>query len=265
MAAFRTANPALNAETFRHLEGLGGERSMTIQGTVNRCGLLLIALVLPALYVWERFFERITARPGTEAYAREAAEAFQAVALYFWGGLIGGLLLALVTVFVKRAAPYTAPLYAVCEGLALGGLSALFEARFPAIVVQAVALTFGVFLGMLFLYKSGVVQATRNFRLGVAAATFGIFLVYGLSLLLRVFGTTIPLIHESGPVGIAFSLFVVVVAALNLVLDFDFIERGAEAGAPKYMEWYAAFGLLVTLVWLYIEILRLLAKLRGRR
>jgi uncharacterized YccA/Bax inhibitor family protein len=159
----------------------------------------------------------------------------------------------------------TAPIYAALEGLALGGISAVFESRYPGIVSQAVFLTFGTLAALLIAYRSGWIKATENFKLGVVAATGGIFFVYLISFVLSFFGVSIPLIHGSGVFGILFSLFVVVIAALNLVLDFDFIEQGAEQGAPKYMEWFAAFGLMVTLIWLYLEILRLLSKLQQRR
>jgi uncharacterized YccA/Bax inhibitor family protein len=168
----------------------------------------------------------------------------------------------MVTIFKKEWSPVLAPAYALVEGLFLGALSAFFEARFPGIVIQAVMLTFGTLFALLFAYRSGLIKATENFKLGVAAATGGIFLIYVASFLLGLFGIKVPYIHESGIIGIGFSLFVVVIAALNLVLDFDFIESGVEAGAPKYMEWFGAFGLMVTLVWLYVEFLRLLAKLR---
>jgi uncharacterized YccA/Bax inhibitor family protein len=170
----------------------------------------------------------------------------------------------LITFFKPTLAPITTPIYAALEGLALGAISALVEMRFPGIVIQAVALTFGTLFCLLMAYRSGLIQATENFKLGVVAATGGIFMIYMVSWVLSFFGTSVPFIHESGIIGILFSLGVVVIAALNLVLDFDFIEQGAESGAPKYMEWYAAFGLLVTLVWLYIEILHLLMKLRSR-
>ena len=159
----------------------------------------------------------------------------------------------------------TAPIYAALEGLALGGISAVFESRYPGIVSQAVFLTFGTLAALLIAYRSGWIKATENFKLGVVAATGGIFFVYLISFVLSFFGVSIPLIHGSGVFGILFSLFVVVIAALNLVLDFDFIEQGAEQGAPKYMEWFAAFGLMVTLIWLYLEVLRLLSKLQQRR
>ena len=180
-------------------------------------------------------------------------------------GGIGGFIVAMVTVFKQKWAPFTVPLYAALQGLFLGGISATFELRFPGIVIQAVGLTMMVFLALLFAYKSKLIQATENFKLGITAATGGIALLYIVQLVLSFFGIHIPYIHESGPIGIGFSLVVVTIAALNLVMDFDFIENGAARRAPKYMEWYAAFGLLVTLVWLYLEMLRLLAKLQSRR
>ncbi|MCP4155332.1 MAG: Bax inhibitor-1/YccA family protein [bacterium] len=248
----RTANPALNKKAFQRLEYGENSGQMTLQGTVNKTLIMLLCIMFTATYTWKLFFNQ-----GPEAGA---------AAMYPWlmiGG-IGGFIVALVTIFKKTWAPYTAPMYALLEGLFLGGLSAIMQARFPGIVIQAVALTFGILFMLLFLYKSRIIKPTENFKLGVAAATGGIFLVYMLSFILSFFGTSVPFIHESGTIGILFSLFVVVVASLNLVLDFDFIENGAEQGAPKYMEWYGAFGLMVTLIWLYIEILRLLSKLYGR-
>ncbi len=171
---------------------------------------------------------------------------------------------ALATSLKPTWAPITAPLYALIEGFFLGSISAVYEARFNGIVFQAVLLTFGTLFALLFAYRSGMIKATENFKLGVVAATGGIALVYLATIVLGLFGVRIPFIHDSGLIGIGFSLFVVVVAALNLVLDFDFIESGVEHGAPKHMEWYGAFGLMVTLVWLYIEFLRLLSKLQSR-
>jgi len=247
----RSSNPTLNASTFsRYAQSVDSAETMTIGGTVNRTGFLLILCLLPAAWVWQKFF---------------ASQHPEVVYPYLIGGMLGGLVMALVTVFKKEWAPVTAPIYALLEGLVLGGLSAIFEARFPGIVIQAVGLTFGVLFALLMAYKSGIIKATENFKLGVVAATGGIVLVYLASFVLGFFGVSIPYIHGSGPIGILFSLFVVVIAALNLVLDFDFIEQGAAMGAPKFMEWYAAFGLLVTLIWLYLEILRLLSKLRSRR
>jgi uncharacterized YccA/Bax inhibitor family protein len=180
------------------------------------------------------------------------------------GGGIGGFIFALATIFKKTWAPFTAPIYAVLQGLMLGGISSMMNAEFKGIVIQAVALTFGTLFALLFAYRSGLIKVTENFRLGVVAATGGIFIAYLLSFVLGLFGVNIGFMHSNGPIGIIVSLVIVVVAALNLVLDFDFIESGAESGAPKYMEWYAAFGLMVTLIWLYLEFLRLLSKLSSR-
>lgn len=175
-----------------------------------------------------------------------------------------GFIIAIVTIFVKKISPYTTPIYVILEGVVLGVISRLMEQVFTGIVLQAVLLTFGILFCLLLLYKSKLINVTENFRLGVFAATGGIALIYLISFIAGLFGSTIPYIHESGPIGIGFSVFVVIIASLNLVLDFDFIEKGAENNAPKYMEWYATFGLMVTLIWLYLEILRLLAKARSR-
>ncbi|MBD9368681.1 Bax inhibitor-1/YccA family protein [Xanthomonas sp. XNM01] len=252
----RSANPALKESTFLDLGSgtvvTGGDTEvMTLNGTVNRTGILLLLCVLTAAFAWSQ-----TITPTGEIAPGSA--------IYLWGGLIGGLVLSLVTIFKKTWAPVTAPLYALVEGFFLGAISAIFDARFDGIVFQAVVLTFGTLFAMLFAYRSGLIKATENFKMGVVAATGGIFLVYLATLVLGLFGVNVPYIHESGLIGIGFSLFVVVIAALNLVLDFDFIESGVQARAPKYMEWYGAFGLMVTLVWLYIEFLRLLAKLQSR-
>ena len=247
----RSSNPALNRKTFDQAGPLDAAGAMTIQGAVNKTGLLLICVVATAAYTWTQ--------------AMRQPENPAAAAPYLLGGAIGGFIVALVTIFKKEWSPVTAPLYALLEGLFLGAISAFFEIRYPGIAVQAVGLTFGTLAVLLLAYKSGLIRATENFKLGVVAATGGIALLYLVTIVLGFLGVHVPKIYESGPIGIAFSLFVVVIAALNLVLDFDFIESGASAGAPKYMEWYAAFGLMVTLIWLYLEILRLLAKLRSRR
>jgi uncharacterized YccA/Bax inhibitor family protein len=180
-------------------------------------------------------------------------------------GGIGGFIAALVTIFKKEWSPITAPIYALLEGLALGGISAVFELRYPGIAMQAVGLTFGTLFVLLLAYHSGLIPVTEKFKLGVVAATGGIAVFYLVEFVLGFFGVHFAAINGSGLLGIGFSVVVVIVAALNLVLDFDFIESGVNAGAPKYMEWYGAFGLIVTLVWLYLEILRLLAKLNSRK
>lgn len=244
--SLRSGNPTLKADTFTRVPRAFSEDAMTINGTVNKTGLALLILIAAASWTWNMGLEGATP----------------------WGlvlvGFLGGFVVALVTVFNITWAPYTTPVYAALEGLALGGISSVFELKYPGIVSQAVFLTFGTLGALLLAYRSGFIQATENFKLGVVAATGGIGILYALSFILGMFGVSVPLIHSSGTFGILFSVFVVIIAALNLVLDFDFIEEGAERGAPKYMEWYGAFGLLVTLVWLYLEILRLLAKLKDR-
>lgn len=246
----RTANPVLSDQVFSSAGTTGAvamSERMTIMGTVNKTYLLLVLLVLGSAWVWNQ------------------AMAQAPVGLYLIGGTIGGFVLAMVTVFKKEWAAVTAPLYAAVEGLAIGGISAIFEQKFPGVVIQAVALTFGTLFCLLMAYRSGLIKATENFKLGVVAATGAVALIYVVTMVLGFFGVQVPLIHESGPIGILFSLVVVCVAALNLVLDFDFIEQGAAQGAPKYMEWFGAFGLMVTLIWLYLEMLRLLSKLQERR
>ncbi len=251
----RSGNPALKESTFLDL-GSGTVVSrdagaMTLNGTVNKTAFLLVLTVLTAAFAWS---QTITAQ----------GEVAPGASLYLWGGVIGGFILAMVTVFKKEWAPITAPMYALLEGFFLGAISAIYNQQFQGIVMQAVLLTFGTLFALLFAYRSGWIKATENFKLGVVAATGGIALVYLATIVLGFFNINIPMIHDSGLVGIGFSLFVVVIAALNLVLDFDLIETGVEKNAPKYMEWYGAFALMVTLVWLYIEFLRLLSKLQSR-
>lgn len=251
----RSGNPALNQNAFLdvstgRLVAGADSGAMTLNGTVNKTGFMLLLLVATAAYTWSLY---------------TGPESAPALLPYLLVGGIGGFIVALVTVFKKTWAPVTAPLYAALQGLFLGGISATFEASFPGIVMQAVMLTLGVLASLLLAYKSGLIKATENFKLGVVAATGGIFVLYLVQIGLQLFGFQgMGFIHESSWIGIAFSAFVVVIAALNLVLDFDFIESGVDAGAPKYMEWYGAFGLVVTLVWLYLEILRLLSKLHSR-
>jgi uncharacterized YccA/Bax inhibitor family protein len=186
------------------------------------------------------------------------------VAPWMLGGLFGGFIVGLVTIFKKEWSPVTAPVYALLEGLALGGISAVFELRYPGIGIQAVSLTFGTLFVLLLAYSSGWIKVTDKMRLGIVAATGGIAVFYLLQMVLGFFGVHFTTINGSGPIGIGFSLVVVAIASLNLILDFDFIEQGVKIGAPKYMEWYGAFGIMVTLVWLYLEILRLLSKMRSR-
>jgi len=247
----KTSNPTLNPERFLKVANraatLQADRTevMSLGGTINKTFLLLLLVLATSLFTWYQFFSDIN------------------VLMYMIVGGVGGLVMAIVTVFKQEWAHITAPIYALLEGLLVGGLSAMLESQFPGIVMQAAGLTFSVLLTMLFAYKSGLIKATENFKKGVIAATGGIFLLYILTFILNMFGMTIAFVHEGGWMGIGFSAFVVVIAALNLVLDFDFIEKAVAQKVPKQMEWYGAFGLVVTLVWLYIEILRLLAKLQS--
>lgn len=245
----RSGNPALTSKTFERFDVYEPTQAMTVEGTATKTGMLLILAVIAAAITWNQV----------------ANAGMQAAAPWMIGGVIAGLIFALATIFKPTWAPVTAPIYAVAEGLFLGGISAALNARYHGIALQAVCLTFGTMFALLTAYRTGWIRVTQQFRAGIVAATGGIFLVYLVSWIMSFFGGGIPYIHSSGWIGIGFSLFVVVIAALNLVLDFDFIEQGASRGAPKYMEWYGAFGLMVTLVWLYIEILRLLAKLNSRR
>jgi uncharacterized YccA/Bax inhibitor family protein len=255
MALMKTSNPALNGNTFENFPGVryGGAideaTRMTLTGTVNKTGLLLLCAIATAAWTWHTFMQ---------------TRDFGDVAPLMLVGVFGGLIFALVTSFKKEWSPVTAPIYALLEGLALGGISALFDLRYPGIAMQAVGLTFGTLFALLLAYRSGLIPVTQKLRMGIVAATGGIMLFYFLQMLLGFFGFQFTSVNGSGFIGIAFSLFVVAIAALNLVLDFDFIERGVNAGAPKYMEWYGAFGIIVTLVWLYLEILRLLSKMRSR-
>jgi uncharacterized YccA/Bax inhibitor family protein len=265
----RSGNPALNENTFSdlsvyHADGDSSFRmqsadiaaapasTMTIRGTAQKTMILLLIAAASGSITWGKVLN------GGQIGLGQAIP-------WILAGAAVGLITALIIGFRPKTAPTLAPVYAAAEGLFLGAFSAVFEARYPGIVTLAVGLTFGTLAGLLLAYQSGLIRATENFKLGIAAATMGICVMYLISFIGRWFGFEIPYIHGSGPIGIGVSAFVVVIAALNLVLDFDFIEDASERGAPKYLEWYGAFALLVTLIWLYMEILRLLAKLNDRK
>ena len=233
----RSGNPAFQKH-FNANQNVSGA-TMTLEGTVNKTGILLALCFCGAFFGW-----------NTPSLALPA--------------VIVGLIVALFTIFRPKNSPYTAPAYAAIEGVALGAITMFAEVQFPGIGIQAIGLTFGILASLLFCYKSGIIKPTENFRLMIFSATMGIGLLYVVSFIMSFFGNSIGFIHSNGLLGIGFSLFVVSIASLNLVLDFDFIEEGSEVGLPKYMEWYGAFSLMVTLVWLYLEILRLLMKLRSR-
>lgn len=239
--AFRSGNPSLNKNTFKSFS-VSAQEEMTLDGTVNKTGISLLILMFTATYTWNS----------------------PSIGLMIMGG-IGGFIVGIITHFKRHLSGITVPIYAALEGLLLGGISIMFEQLYPGIVSQAIFITFGILGSLLLAYKSGFIKPTENFKLGVAAATGGIAFIYLISWIMSFWGGSIPLIHSSSTFGIVFSIGVIIIAALNLVLDFDFIEQGVEMGAPKYMEWYGAFGLMVTLIWLYLEILRLLAKLNSQR
>ena len=241
----RSGNPALSSKSFENLSTTSSD-VMTLDGAVNKTAISMGILLFAAYYTYTN-----------------------AIMDYILVGFIGGFVVALVTIFKKSWSPVTVPIYAVLEGLALGGISKMYADAFePGIVPQAIMLTLGILFALLFAYKTKIIRATENFKLGVFAATAGIGIVYLVSFFMGMFGSGgLPVMDPTNFswFSIGFSLFVVIIASLNLVMDFDFIENGAANGAPKYMEWYGAFGLLVTLIWLYLEILRLLAKLSSRR
>ncbi len=241
----RSGNPALNAFARVPRVGFGGE-AMTLEGTVNKSFLLLVVLMACALWPWSQV----------------VAGNLQAVGGEMMLGLIGGLILALIVSFKPTTAPYLAVPYAALEGLVLGGISAQFNLRYPGIAIEAVAATFAVAFVMLVLYRTRIIRVTDRFRHMVVGATLGIVLLYAASWILGFFHVAVPFINGGGPLGIGFSVLVVGIAAFNLALDFDMIEQGAAGGAPKFMEWYGAFALMVTLVWMYLEMLRLLAKIQ---
>jgi uncharacterized YccA/Bax inhibitor family protein len=247
----KSSNPALLSNPFSGFGTVTESNSMTIRGTVNKTLLMLLLVMLPAAWVWKMFITS-GANPA-------------AIQMWMMVGLFGGLIVSFATIFKKDWAPVTAPIYAVLEGLFLGGISAIFNQAYPGIVFQAVSLSIATMLVMLVIYQSGWIQVTNNFKLGVVAATGGIAVVYFVSIILSFFGINVSFINDSSLFSILFSVFVVGIAALNFILDFDFIEKGARGGVPKYMEWYGAFALMVTLIWLYIEILRLLAKINSRK
>lgn len=248
-----TSNPVFGQNTFANVGRLRSGAVMTVNGAVNKTAILLLLLVIAAAYTW-----------NIAAASIGASQAGAAAIPWMLGGALGGFVVALVTVFKQEWSPVTAPIYAILEGLFLGAISAFFQAQYQGLVAQAILLTLAVLLCMLALYRTGIIQVTDKFRMGVVAATAGIFLFYLATWVISFFGVRMPFLYNSSLIGIAISVVVVIIAALNLVLDFDFIDRGAQMQAPQYMEWYAAFGLMVTLIWLYLEILRLLSRLNRR-
>lgn len=232
---------------------------MRIGGVTSATGILLALLLVAGWFGWQSVTLETVIQPD-----QTEAQRVSSISPLLFGGAIFGFILAIVTVFKPKIARFTAPIYAVAQGLFIGGISHIFEAQYPGIVVQAVGLTIAVFGIMLVLFATGTIRVTNKLRTGIIAATGAVMVVYLISIVANLFGSSVPMIHESGAVGIGFSLLVVGIAAFNLLLDFDFVQRGVAMRAPRYMEWFAAFGLMITLVWLYLELLKLLAKLRER-
>lgn len=251
MALFKSGNPTLSEKSFQNTATTVYGETMTVRGTLNKFGFMFLLVMGTAFYSWSEFY-----RGGN-------------VVPLLWTGAIGGLIIAFVIMFKKQWSPYLAPAYALLEGLFLGAISAFYNSAFadkaPNLIMNAVGLTFGTAIAMFLLYNFKIIRATEKFKAIILTATVGIMVFYLINIVLRMFGVDIAFVHEGSAFGIGFSLFVVAIAALNLILDFDMIEKGSEAGAPKYMEWYGAFGLMVTIIWLYLEILRLLAKLSSRK
>jgi len=262
----RTSNPALKDDTFNNLES--SDSVMTLQGTALKTLFLVLLVVIAGAFTWHLGMEALAQiEPGiveTEGKTNSLTELPAIIWQTTIAGSLIGFVVGMICIFCPKKSPILAPTYAILEGIALGGFSAMFEYMYPGIVIQAVCCTVGTLTALLAIYLTGLIKPTENFKLGLCAAMFGILIYYLAAIGLGMFGIAVPLIHDTGWMGIGFSVFVIIIAALNLVLDFDFIENGVEQQAPKYMEWYAGFGLLVTLVWLYLEFLRLLAKLRSK-
>lgn len=251
MALFKSGNPALQEKMFQNTINIPGQEVMTQRGALNKFFFLFLMVMASASFTWSAFYQGKNVMP------------------WMIGAAIGGFVVALVIIFKKEWSSYLAPAYGLLEGVFVGGISAVYNNAFktvaPGIVMQAVGLTFGVVIAMFLLYHFRVIKATQQFKSIVFTATAGVAIFYLIAMALRMFSIDMPFIHEGSNLGIIFSLVIVAIAAMNLILDFDMIDQGAAMGAPKYMEWYCAFGLLVTIVWLYIEILRLLSKFASRK
>lgn len=258
MALFQSGNPTLSQKIFNRSITQDEAGTMTVRGTMSKFGFLLFMVLAGAAYTWHIYFSQVSQAMGVRA-----------VMPYMWVGIIGGLIAVVAISFKPTLAPYLSPAYGILEGLFLGAISAIlndaFSEKYPGLVLQAVGLTFGVAIAMFLLYNFRIIKATERFKSIIFTATAGIAVFYLITLVLRMFGVNIPFMYDSSALGIGLSLFIVAIAALNLIIDFDMIEKGSDMGAPKFMEWYGAFGLLVTMVWLYIEILKLLSRFGGRK
>lgn len=254
MAIFKSGNPTLTDKIFNRSLELDAQLqgTMTVKGALNKFGFMMLMLFAGAAFNWHLLYEH-----------KEST-----MNMLMMVGIFGGLITGLAISFKPNWAPFLAPLYALLEGLFIGGISAVlneaFAKAYPGLIMQAVGLTFGVAFAMFILYNFRIIKATERFKSVVMTATLGIAIFYLITLVLNFFGVNVGFMQDSSMLSIGISLFIVAIAALNLILDFDMIEQGAAHGAPKFMEWYGAFGLMVTIVWLYIEILKLLSKLASR-
>lgn len=244
--SYTTSNPALSEKAFSQELSVPLEERMTIEGVTSKSFILLLISIATGVFGWQIALN----------------ESFGFLPLI---SIVVAFIVALVIIFNKHLAPALAPVYAMLQGIALGFISGIFNAQYEGIVVQAVLITLSIFVCMLGVYRFKIIQVTQKFKIGIAIATGGVALYYVINLIMSMFGQQLPLINSNSNYGIAFTLVVIVIAALNLVIDFDFIEKSAQKGLPKYMEWYASFGIFITVVWLYVEVLRLLGKIRGRR
>jgi uncharacterized YccA/Bax inhibitor family protein len=255
MAIFNSSNPTLSEKIFSKSLAQPGEGTMTVRGSMQKFGFLMLLVVAGAAYTWKLY------------YSFKAPTMMTLMMV----GLIGGMVLGLISSFAPKMAKYLASPYALLEGFLLGGLSAVindgFKAKYPNIIMEAVLLTFGVAFAVFLLYNARIIKPTNKFRAVITSSILGIGIFYLIDIVLGFFGINIPFMQfgDNSMIGIVVNLFVVVIAALSLVLNFDQIETGEQMGAPKYMEWYSAFGLLVTLIWLYLEILRLLSRFSSNR
>ena len=254
MALFESGNPTLTQKMFDRSRSIQADQLgvMSVRGTMNKFGFLLLMLMGGATYTWHLY----------ETFNQSTMNVLMMV------GIFGGFACALAISFKPNWAPYLAPLYGLLEGFFVGSISAVlndaFKEKYPGLIMQAVGLTFGVALAMFLLYNFRIIKATEKFKSIIFTATAGIAIFYLISMVMRLFGINMPFLYDSSLLGIGISLFIVAIAALNLILDFDMIEKGSETGAPKFMEWYGAFALMVTIVWLYIEILKLLSRFAKR-
>lgn len=248
------SNPVLSERVFQKESVLSQSGTMTVTGTAMKSLVLVLMVLAGASYTWKVFYEAIN--PAT-------------INPWMWGGAIGGFITAIIISFKPQLAQYLAPIYAVLQGLFLGAISAMFNAAFaqtaPGIVMNATLLTITTALVMLLVYRMNIIKVDGKFAKIMIIAIGAIAFYYVISIVLSMFGVNLTMLQDSGPLSIGISIVIVLVAAFSLLMDFNFIEKASAAGAPKYMEWYGAFGLMVTLIWLYLEILKLLAKFAGNR